>query len=75
MNISRKKIFRDPIYDLIVFDKKEDEVILKIIDSPEFQRLRKVKQLGLSHYTFPSGVHDRFTHSIGVAYLASRTYA
>jgi uncharacterized protein len=70
MNNRGKKIFRDPIYDLIIFDKQEDDVILKIIDSPEFQRLRRIKQLGLSHYTFTSGVHDRFSHSIGVAYLA-----
>lgn len=64
------KIFRDPIYDLIKFDCEEDKVILKIIDSKEFQRLRRIKQLGLANYTYSSAVHDRFSHSIGVANLA-----
>lgn len=64
------KIFRDPIYDLIYFDKKEDESILQIIDTPEFQRLRRIKQLGLSSYTYPSSNHDRFSHSIGVCFVS-----
>ena len=64
------KIFRDPIYDLIKFDCEDDKLILKIIDSKEFQRLRRIKQLGLANYTYSSAVHDRFSHSIGVANLA-----
>ena len=64
------KIFRDPIYDLIYFNKEEDAPILEIIDTPEFQRLRRIKQLGLSSYTYTSSNHDRFSHSIGVCFLA-----
>lgn len=64
------KIFRDPIYDLIYFSKEDDAAILEIIDTPEFQRLRRIKQLGLSSYTFSSSNHDRFSHSIGVCFLA-----
>lgn len=66
------KIFRDPIYDLIYFNKEEDAPILEIIDTPEFQRLRRIKQLGLSSYTYTSSTHDRFSHSIGVCFLAGR---
>lgn len=68
-----KKIFRDPIYDLITFEKKYgdngDNPILKIINSYEFQRLRRIRQLGLCFYTYSSALHDRFSHSIGVCYL------
>lgn len=64
-----KKVFRDPIYNLISFDKKEDEPILKIINTAEFQRLRRIRQLGLSSYTYPTAVHDRFSHSLGVTYI------
>ncbi|MFW5700501.1 MAG: HD domain-containing protein [Cyclobacteriaceae bacterium] len=68
------KVFRDPIYNLISFNKKEDEPLIKILNTPEFQRLRRIRQLGLSGYTFPTSVHDRFSHSIGVAYLVEELY-
>jgi uncharacterized protein len=64
-----KKLFRDPIYNLISFDKKKEKVILDIINCPEFQRLKRIRQLGLSSYTYPSSVHDRFSHSLGVCYI------
>ena len=44
----------------------------KIVDSPWFQRLRGIKQLGLAHMVFPGAEHTRFAHSIGVFHLASR---
>ncbi len=68
------KVFRDPIHNLISFDKKEDEPIVKIINSPEFQRLRRIRQLGLSSYTFPTSTHDRFSHSLGVAFLVGEMF-
>jgi len=64
-----QKVFRDPVYNLISFDKKEDKPILEIINTPEFQRLRRIRQLGLSSYTYPTAVHDRFSHSLGVTYI------
>jgi len=63
------KVFRDPIYDLISFDKNDEEPIIDIINTSEFQRLRRIRQLGFSNYTFPTAVHDRFSHSLGVAFI------
>ena len=68
------KVFRDPIYSLISFSKKEDKAILDIINTPEFQRLRRIRQLGFSSYTFPTATHDRFSHSLGVAFLIGEMF-
>lgn len=64
------KVFRDPIYDLITIDRVKEKVLLDLIDLPEFQRLKNIKQLGFTYYTYPSATHTRFTHCIGVSYLA-----
>lgn len=59
-----KKIY-DTIHGFIPISKN----IQKIIDTPEFQRLRDLKQLGATNYVFPSATHTRFEHSIAVSYL------
>jgi deoxynucleoside triphosphate triphosphohydrolase SAMHD1 len=58
------------IFDIIHGFIELDEISISIIDTPEFQRLRNIKQLGAVHYVFPSANHTRFEHSLGVYYLA-----
>lgn len=66
------KRLRDPVHGLIVFDETIDIDMLawRLIDTPEFQRLRRIRQLGVSEFTFPGAVHTRFAHSIGVFHTA-----
>jgi len=64
--INKKKILNDPVYGFINIT---DEIIFDIIEHPYFQRLRRIKQLGLSHLVYPSAVHSRFSHAIGAMFL------
>ena len=69
------KVIRDPIHnviDLSTGNERLDKLVTKLIDTPEFQRLRFIKQLGLSYISYPSANHSRFEHSLGVAFLAKR---
>ena len=58
------------IYDVIHGYIEFNPLLLSIIDTPEFQRLRNIKQLGACHFIFPSATHTRFQHEQGVAYLS-----
>jgi putative nucleotidyltransferase with HDIG domain len=58
----------DPIHDFIRVYKHE----LSIIDSPLFQRLRRIRQLSGAHLTYPAAQHTRFEHSLGVMHIASQ---
>ncbi|XP_060772802.1 deoxynucleoside triphosphate triphosphohydrolase SAMHD1-like isoform X2 [Neoarius graeffei] len=60
------KVFNDPIHGHIELHP----LLVKIIDTPQFQRLRYIKQLGGAYFVFPGASHNRFEHSIGVAHLA-----
>jgi HD superfamily phosphohydrolase len=68
------KRIRDPVHGLITFDFSDevDKAAWRLINTPEFQRLRRVKQLGVSEFTFPGATHTRLSHSIGVFHLARR---
>ncbi|KAL1281474.1 hypothetical protein QQF64_000277 [Cirrhinus molitorella] len=60
------KIFNDPIHGHMELHP----LLVKIIDTPQFQRLRHIKQLGGTYLVYPGASHNRFEHSLGVAYLA-----
>lgn len=61
--LTNEVIFKDPIHDSI---HVQHQLILDLIDSKEFQRLRRIKQLGTAQYTFHGAEHSRFQHSLGV---------
>lgn len=66
--------YRDPLHNMISLDESvsDDRLIVELIDSAEFQRLRRIKQLGLAMFTYQGAEHSRFTHSIGVMHLMTR---
>lgn len=64
-----EKVFRDPVHNYI---HVQHQVILDLINSKEFQRLRRIKQLGTTSFTFHGGEHSRFSHSLGVYEITRR---
>jgi HD superfamily phosphohydrolase len=64
------RYMRDAIHSFISFEK--NGIINKIIDTEEFQRLKYIRQLGLSYFTYPSALHSRFSHSLGTYWLSHR---
>jgi len=65
------KIIRDTVHGDIQLTREE----LKIVDTPEFQRLRGIRQLGASYLVFPGAHHTRFEHSMGTCWLTRRMIA
>ncbi|MGT2895879.1 HD domain-containing protein [Streptococcus entericus] len=65
----REKIFRDSVHNDIVITER---VIYELINTKEFQRLRRIKQLGTTGYTFHGGEHSRFSHCLGVYDITRR---
>ncbi len=61
---------RDPLHGSIVISRAE----LDLLDTPEFQRLRNIKQLGFADLAFPGATHTRYLHSIGTMHLADRAF-
>jgi len=62
----RKKIFNDPVYGFV---SVPHGILLELIDHPYFQRLRRIRQLGLTSYVYPGALHTRFHHAIGALHL------
>ena len=86
--MTRPKFFRDPIHVQLRFDNvdvnsplpnkdtntRSSWLIRKLIDAPEFQRIRFIRQNGLANLVFHGAEHSRFTHSLGVSHLAHQMY-
>jgi len=72
MTAARTQRIRDPVHGLIVFrhDRPIDQLAWSLIETPEFQRLRRIRQLGVAEFVFPSATHTRFAHSVGVFHPA-----
>jgi HD superfamily phosphohydrolase len=66
--MSKRKLIRDAVHGDIEFGPLE----IELMDTPEFQRLRGIKQLGTAYLVFPSAVHTRFEHSLGTSWMAAR---
>jgi HD superfamily phosphohydrolase len=66
MPAAPKKIFNDPVYGFV---SVPHGIILRLIDHPYFQRLRRIRQLGLTHYVYPGAQHTRFHHALGALHL------
>ncbi|MEO8876897.1 MAG: HD domain-containing protein, partial [Polyangiaceae bacterium] len=62
-------ILRDPVHGLVAFEAEEERVVPRIMDAPEVQRLRHVRQLGVTAMAFPGAEHTRFAHAIGSAHV------
>ncbi|RIB05946.1 hypothetical protein C2G38_2148294 [Gigaspora rosea] len=69
MVMSGSNCWESVVGELMGYIEFEDWVI-QFIDTPQFQRLRDIKQLGTGFYVFPGATHTRFEHSLGTTYLA-----
>lgn len=70
MQTKRQRI-RDPLHDLIEFSRDPfDRTLWRVVQTPSFQRLRRVKQLGFSEYVYPGATHTRFSHCLGAYHIA-----
>lgn len=69
-----ERIYRDPVHNIIRLrtDTREGRLMIDLVDAREFQRLRRIKQLGLALFTYQGAEHSRFTHSLGVLHLITR---
>ena len=63
---NRQKIFNDPVYGFVSVPRG---LLLELIDHPYFQRLRRIRQLGLAPYVYPGALHTRFHHALGALHL------
>jgi hypothetical protein len=64
--MNKRKIINDPIYGFININS---DLLFDLLEHPYFQRLRRIKQLGLTNYVYPGANHTRFQHALGTIYL------
>ncbi len=72
-----ERIYRDSVHNIIRVNTDSDEgkLVVALVDTPEFQRLRRIRQLGLAYFAYQAAEHSRFTHSLGAFHLAGRMIA
>src|SRR5436190_4386751 len=72
-----EKIIRDPVHDVIAFrtESPVDALLFRLINAAEFQRLRRIRQLGLASLAYPGADHSRYSHSLGVMETARKIIA
>ncbi|SFF32684.1 HD domain-containing protein [Thermoflexibacter ruber] len=66
--LNKKKIINDPVHGFITI---QSELIFDIINHSYFQRLRRIRQLGLTEFVYPGAIHTRFHHALGAMHLMS----
>src|SRR3954470_579570 len=67
-----EKIIRDPVHDVIAFrlERNVDRLLFRLLNCAEFQRLRRIRQLGMASLAYPGADHSRYSHSLGVMQTA-----
>ncbi len=68
-------ILRDPVHGLLAFEGAAERIVERLLATRELQRLRNVRQLGLTSLAFPGAEHSRFTHALGAAHVMVRMLA
>ncbi len=69
-----EKVIRDPVHDVISLNTAAptDRLLFQLLNAAEFQRLRRIRQLGMAHMAYPGADHSRYSHSLGVLQMARR---
>ncbi|WP_055075999.1 HD domain-containing protein [Pseudanabaena sp. 'Roaring Creek'] len=76
MILGKSRTYNDPIHGAITLDSNDrtEALLIQLIDTPEFQRLRRIRQLDIAYFTFHGAEGSRFTHSLGVMALTRRAF-
>ncbi len=76
MQRSVNRVYHDPLHGAIALDSSDptEHLLIRLIDTPAFQRLRRIRQLGVASLTFHGAESSRFTHSLGVMAIARRAF-
>ena len=72
LNMKKHKILNDPVYGFV---QVPYGIIFDLLEHPYFQRLRRIKQLSLTHYVYPGALHTRFHHALGALHLMMQSIA
>ena len=76
MSLKKSRTYHDPLHGAIALDRRDpvEALLIEIIDTPPFQRLRRIRQLGAASLTFHGAESSRFTHALGVMELTRKAF-